>query len=67
MEKVILQRLKQKNISLALAQKMLEAALAKAKEMGINFAITIVDRVRKFKSVFSNGWSSCISSRNCSK
>ena len=33
-----------KNISLALANKMLEAALAKGQELGIPFSIAIVDK-----------------------
>ena len=33
-----------KNISLALANKMLEAALEKGKELGIPFSIAIVDK-----------------------
>ncbi|MCQ6279078.1 heme-binding protein [Bacillus sp. EB600] len=36
-------------ISLDLADKMMEAARAKAKEMGINFSIAIVDRVGNLK------------------
>ena len=39
-----------KNISLALSNKLLEAALAKGKELGINFSISIVDRVGNLKA-----------------
>ncbi|WP_223588389.1 GlcG/HbpS family heme-binding protein [Neobacillus bataviensis] len=39
-----------KNISLELANKMLEAALVKGKELGIPFSIAIVDRVGNLKS-----------------
>ncbi|MGK7377417.1 GlcG/HbpS family heme-binding protein [Planococcus sp. 1R117A] len=39
-----------KNISLALATKLLEAAAEKGKEMGIPFSIAIVDRVGNLKA-----------------
>jgi len=39
-----------KNISLALAQKMVEAALVKAEELAIPFSITIVDRTGNLKA-----------------
>ena len=39
-----------KNISLALAQKMLEAALVKGEELGMPFSIAIVDRVGNIKA-----------------
>jgi uncharacterized protein GlcG (DUF336 family) len=39
-----------KNISLALANKMLEAALVKGEELGIPFSISIVDRVGNLKA-----------------
>ncbi|ETI68819.1 MULTISPECIES: GlcG/HbpS family heme-binding protein [Neobacillus] len=39
-----------KNISLSLAQKMLEAALVKGEELGMPFSIAIVDRVGNIKA-----------------
>ncbi|MCM3570757.1 heme-binding protein [Neobacillus mesonae] len=39
-----------KNISLALANKMLEAALLKAEELGMPFSIAIVDRTGNLKT-----------------
>jgi len=39
-----------KNISLALANKMLEAALLKGEELGIPFSISIVDRTGNLKA-----------------
>ncbi|MEH6957434.1 GlcG/HbpS family heme-binding protein, partial [Neobacillus drentensis] len=49
MEKLI-PAIESKNISLALANKMLEAALVKGKELGMPFSISIVDRVGNLKA-----------------
>ncbi|WML39151.1 heme-binding protein [Neobacillus sp. OS1-2] len=49
MEKLIA-AIESKNISLALAQKMLEAALVKGNELGMPFSIAIVDRVGNIKA-----------------
>jgi uncharacterized protein GlcG (DUF336 family) len=42
-----------KNISLALANKMLEAALAKGQELGIPFSIAIVDKPGNLKAFYA--------------
>lgn len=42
-----------KNISLALANKMLEAALAKGEELGIPFSIAIVDKPGNLKAFYA--------------
>lgn len=39
-----------KNISLALSEKLLEAAVAKGKELGMPFSISVVDRVGNLKA-----------------
>lgn len=49
MEKLVTS-IESKNISLALAGKMLEAAKAKGDELGIPFSIAIVDRVGNLKA-----------------
>ncbi|MEH7254574.1 heme-binding protein [Neobacillus niacini] len=42
-----------KNISLALANKMLEAALAKGQELGMPFSIAIVDKPGNLKAFYA--------------
>jgi uncharacterized protein GlcG (DUF336 family) len=42
-----------RNISLALANKMLEAALAKGQELGIAFSIAIVDKPGNLKAFYA--------------
>ena len=56
-----------KNISLALANKMLEAALEKGKELGIPFSIAIVDKPGNLKAFYAMDGAPVLSLRNCSK
>ena len=55
-----------KNISLALANKMIEAALVKGEELGMPFSITIVDKPGNLKA-FAAMDGAPFKFRNCPK
>ena len=56
-----------KNISLALSNKLLEAAVVKGKELGMPFSIAIVDKVGNLKAFQAMDGAPVLKFRNCTK